>query len=383
MDEKHKMGPIVLLLFLQVALNCDASPAGLSLQSVGVQTSSGIALPTMHYRYTSFATSDPVAAAVFCEKYFGAVRIQKSSFLTHKDISANATIVGLRFYYDGRSSWHDVYFVHDSSKPSGRMTPDQYLDRLHKTHHFEIEETWDWYQDWHLCLHVQDVDLVAYRLLLDNVPIVTRSTYSIYVEIPFGITFQFLGTKMNVVWSEVFNFCRYTDGTGALQPLQIADIPKNLPALPELPAAHHSFFSNHPTKAFDFTLNHTSGVPYDMDKVWNGSHRYGDGRCALLRWIEFPGFEIHFVDQYRKFEGELKTADVEAFLVDLHGNMSIQDAFFDFRIGFEVDTLVPFQLSLKQAGQPFLMSGPDSMFIQIPGGIIFELLQRSSSSILI
>lgn len=130
-------------------------------------------------------------------------------------------------------------------------------------------------------------------------------------------------------------------------------------------------------------MNHTSGIAYDMDKVWNESHRYSDGRCALLRWVQYPDFQIHFVDQYRKFEGKLKTADVEVFLVQLHGNMSVADAFFDFRVGFEVDSIAPFQLSLKQAGQPFLMNGPTAMFIQVLGGIIFEIFQTNSMPTLV
>ena len=70
------------------------------------------------------------------------------------------------------------------------------------------------WMDWHFCFHVDNVDLIAYRLVRDKIPIVTRSTNSFYVEIPFGITFQFLGSHMEFVWTEHFNFCRYTDGTG-------------------------------------------------------------------------------------------------------------------------------------------------------------------------
>merc|ERR1719204_774676 len=101
-----------------------------------------------------------------------------------------------------------------------------------------------------------------------------------------------------------------------------------------------------------------------MDNVWKESHRYSDGRCALLRWVQYPDFQVHFVDQYRKFEGEMKVAYVEEYLTKLHGDMTCQDAFFDFRIGFEVSDLQPFQTSLRNAGVPFLLS-TNSIFVEI------------------
>ena len=49
--------------------------------------------------------------------------------------------------------------------------------------------------DRHLCLSAPNVDLVLARLLRDGKNIVTRSSYSFYVEVPFGLTFQVLGTS--------------------------------------------------------------------------------------------------------------------------------------------------------------------------------------------
>jgi hypothetical protein len=80
--------------------------------------------------------------------------------------------------------------------------------------------------------------------------------------------------------------------------LQIADLGED-PPLPELPPSHHSYFSNAPDVAFNFTLAHTSGLAYDMTNVWKESHAYSDGRCALLRWVQYPNYQIHFVDQVR------------------------------------------------------------------------------------
>ena len=255
-------------------------------------------LPEMNYRFTSFATTVPHQAAKFCERYFGGEIVEnKSLWLTHQGLSAEANAVAVRFYYNQRADFHDVYFVDDPSKPSGPMTIANYTSYLHKLHRFDLQETWDWYQDWHLCFHVDNVDHIVYRLLRDNVSFVSRSHYSIYVEIPNGITFQFLGPKMTLAWTENFNFCRFTNGLAQKQPVQIANLGR-APTLPELPPSHHSYFSNHPDVVFNFTLKYTSGYAYDMSGVWKESHEYSDGRCALLRWVQFPSYQIHFIDQY-------------------------------------------------------------------------------------
>merc|ERR1719498_1917845 len=112
-----------------------------------------------------------------------------------------------------------------------------------------------------------------------------------------------------------------------------------------------------------------------MSIVWKDSHRYSDGRCALLRWIQFPGFQIHFVDQYRKWDGDgsMHVPKMEKFLENLHGDMSEMDAYFDNRIGFQVENIDTFKRSLQLSGESFLQNG-NSMFMQLPGGIIVELI---------
>jgi hypothetical protein len=151
-------------------------------------------LPAMRYQYTSFATSAPEEAAAFCSKYFDAVPLTPDQFETHKNVPAVARVNGVRFNYhkEGKALYHDVYFISDPSKVSGSMSVETYEDYLHRIHRFDVQETWDWFQDWHLCLTAPggDVDGVASRLLRDGIPFVTRSHYSLYVEIPFGITFQ-------------------------------------------------------------------------------------------------------------------------------------------------------------------------------------------------
>jgi hypothetical protein len=373
------------------------------------------ALPAMRYQYTSFATTAPEDAAAFCSKYFDAQPLTPDQFETHRNVPAAARVSAVRFHYHkgGAALHHDVYFIADDSKPAGPMSVGAYEEYLENIHRFDVTETWDWFQDWHLCLAAPggDVDGVAARLLRDGVPFVTRSHYSLYVQIPHGITFQVLGDKMARAWTENFNFCRRTDGAfhaeAALraQPMALptpAPAPGALRAAPagaaaavaplELPPSHHSYFSSAPDAAFNFTLAHTSGAAYNMSVVWQSSHEYSDGRCALLRWVQYESYQIHFVDQFSKYQGEgvpgaVSVPDVEKYLGALHGNMSAVDAYMDFRVGWQVDDLAPYAASLAAAGSEFLALDasdaplPDgaavqaaaSLRMQLPGGIIFEL----------
>ena len=146
-------------------------------------------LPSLDYAFTSFATAAPAEAAAFCQTYFAATVLAPEQFIAHTNASTRATVTGVRFPYDSGKAFHDVYFIHDPSKRAGALTTTQYMDQLHYVHTFDQQETWDWFQDWHLCLSSADVDLVVARLLRDGKPIVTRSSYSFYVEVPFGITF--------------------------------------------------------------------------------------------------------------------------------------------------------------------------------------------------
>ena len=255
--------------------------------------------------------------------------------------------------------------------------------------------TWDWYQDWHYAFEVEEnLDLVLYRLVKDGVPVVTRGI-SFFVEIPGGMTFQFVGAALKMLSTESFSFCRYTDGNALYQPLKISDPPVSLPPIPELAPSHHSFASTNPTKASEFVRSFTSATRTDMPLLlWEALHRDSDGTCAHLEWVDFnktpgemmPEFQVHFVQQFRKYQGHNMTvAGVEEYLEELHGNMSRLDAFMDYRVGFWVDDLRPFEEALNAGEVPYLSihgaedGGPSSLLMQIPGGIIFELFTTTTT----
>ena len=121
---------------------------------------------------------------------------------------------GVRFAYgDGAAtSSHDVYFVSetDPALPDGGLAVAAWEREREALHRFDLEDSWDWWQDWHLCLHVDTPDPLASLLLADGVDFVTRST-SLYVQVPGGLVFQVLGRTLSTAWTEPFLFCRRTD----------------------------------------------------------------------------------------------------------------------------------------------------------------------------
>ena len=358
----------------------------LALSCCAVASAVAAALPPFQYKYSSFATQTPDQAASFLSKYMGATSIPAAPL--RDSGSASRVERAVRFRYGAQ--WHDVRFVSDPGAPVGAMLPvENYTDALHAVHRFDVQETWDWFQDWHLCLTVSDIDLIAYRLVRDGVPIVTRSSYSFYVEVTPGVTFQILGKKMDLVWSELFSFCRNTtEDSDAnmisrdVREMVIGAAPNPLPPIPQLAPSHHSYFSTMPAEQGRWTRAHTSATQFDMNAVWQESHRYSDGRCAVINWLDFTTevpsevlsevssapsdpqaasqapqapqarrqlrrregglatsvaaasnhratqtFQVHFIDQYRKKEGRgegghlpLRVADVETKLVALHTN---------------------------------------------------------------
>mmetsp|Transcript_44571 Transcript_44571/g.112763 ORF Transcript_44571/g.112763 Transcript_44571/m.112763 type:complete len:424 (-) Transcript_44571:139-1410(-) len=359
------------------------------------------ALPDMHFKFTSFATPLPQEAAEFCVRYFGAQLLtHPDDFLAHRELAPEARAAGVRFFYT-KSGWppqgsgspphdpprrrsFDIYFVHDPTKASSDiLSVPNFNQYLHETHRFDLQENWDWYQDWHFCLWSDNVDEVLYRLLRDGVPIVTRSS-SFYVELPSGITFQVLGRHFELVWTELFEFCRTTDGQSGWQPpIQLHPLPAELPPIPEMAPSHISFFSSHAIAARDALTGVTSGWAVNMTEPWQLTHRYSDGRCAMLGWVMFPEFQVHFVEQHRKYQGALmQVADVEEALAALHGDMSAKDAFFDNHPAFEVDDLQPFAAAMREQSTPHLLDsgdGVDSLFFMLPGGVIIRLVSAAAT----
>ncbi len=355
-------------------------------------------LPPMRYRYTSFAVTAPEASAIFVQRYLGATPLQPSEFVAHRRVGPKATVRGVRFAYDDgeASSSHDVYFISDNfTLADGGLSVATWEREREAVHHFELEDQWDWWQDWHLCLRVDTPDPVAELLLADGIDFITRST-SLYVEVPGGLVFQVLGRTLSAAWTEPFLFCRRTDErtvaalqAGPQQSLNTSAIDFSGTAatrgrLPQMRPAHHAFPSTRPAEQQAFMMAHTPAIA--TRPAFEAQHMHGDGACGLLKWVEFEGnlpgpgfaFAMHFVHQYFKLEGPRTVLQHEAFLETLHGDLSERNQWMNNRVGFQVGDLGPFVASLSHAGRPFRLESHDrseNLLMMAPGGLIFELIQ--------
>lgn len=171
-------------------------------------------LPSMTYKFVSFAVAEPNISAQFFSRYTNSQQIQRHEFLT--TYSASATVAGVRLYFNNGTDYSDVYFVNEAAKTSGNMTVKEFNTVLEQTHSMAPDD-WNWWQDWHICFQVSDLDAVATKLLKENVPFVNRG--GLYFQIPggkpnadldimfrtevvlvAGLTIQVLG-KASIYWS--------------------------------------------------------------------------------------------------------------------------------------------------------------------------------------
>ncbi len=92
------------------------------------------------------------------------------------------------------------------------------------------------------------------------------------------------------------------------QDLQLLPVPDPLPELPhELAPSHHSYYSSVSRAQLNYTIKYLGASSFNLTTLQNTSHRYSDGRCALLQWAQFAddriaqrgpsGFQLHFIEQ--------------------------------------------------------------------------------------
>jgi hypothetical protein len=391
-------------------------------------------LPTLSYRYGVFAVPDPAAAASFMAKFTGAAPLSnRSQWQLGSDASAGlpgADIAAVRLFYGGSnnggsggssgvssssssggssssnssssgggappppqpSSWSDVYFVRDDSLPSrASMDPQAFSAQVAATHSMANDD-WDWWQDWHLAFAVADIDAVATRLLKHEVPFVSRG--SIYFAIPgTAVTIQVLGAGSGeVYWAEPFLFCRETTdgaaapggGTAAASPrypLNTSDVI----ALPDRPLppfvpSHQSLATAHANATAQWARRFLAVAEVDEKTGAGESHAYAGGTCAEIAWMEVSpgGWQLHFIEQYRKRQGPLGVADWQRQQRALHGGMGAKDAYHNFRVGLAVPQLAPYLDNLRAHAEPFFQdpADPKRVRLQTPSGYILELFEE-------
>lgn len=326
------------------------------------------ALPEVEYRYASFYAADPVAAGAFFRKYTGA------SVVTDPLLGSVTGIVdGNRLTYSGGSS--DVYFVNEEDIEM----PAKIFAGLTMA-----QDDWNWWTDWHLAFSVTDIDSVAARLFDDDVPFVNRG--SLYFVIPgTSITIQVLGTP-SIYWTEKFLFCRKTtdDTTGKFKPYktnvsqyQVGDLPSFVPSHQSLAAWDADSCGDWLGKTLNVTEAGTDSEP-------GGSHEFANGVCANIRWLAVKsGWEVHFIEQYKKRDGGVDVKQAQEYIRQLNGNMSTTNAFHQFRVAFSTDDLQAYKDYFDTTNTAYYYEQStttgDRLRISAPNGYIFELFSGDAA----
>jgi hypothetical protein len=141
-----------------------------------------------------------------------------------------------------------------------------------------------------------------------------------------------------------------------------------------------TYASADPIGARDFTIKYLGTIEKKQP------HAGGDGQCALIKWVAFPGtntgsepYQMHFVKGYHRPNGTMTIDQFEDQMAALHGNMGTYDRFMDFHVTMRANDLDVFAAPMLRDGVPLLArkdvsSGLYSIFFEVPHAIIVELV---------
>lgn len=329
------------------------------------------ALPQVEYRYATFYAADPVAAGAFFRTYTGAEPVTESLL---GDVAG--IVDGNRLSYPGGSS--DVYFVNDGSDV-GDFSTKIYQGLT------MAQDDWNWWTDWHLAFSVDDIDSVAARLFADDVPFVNRG--SLYFVIPgTSITIQVLGTP-SIYWTEKFLFCRLTtdDTTGKFKPYKTNVTQYQVGQLPSFIPSHQSLAAWDADSCGDWLATTLDVTEVGTDSAPGGSHEYANKVCANIRWFGVKsGWEVHFIEQYKKRDGGVDVKRAQDYISNLNGNMSTTNAFHQFRVAFSTDDIKAYKTYFDTTNTAYYYEQSaatgDRLRIAAPNGYIFELFSDAGDA---
>ena len=344
------------------------------------------ALPDMTYRFASFATPEPEAAAKFLARYTGGRALHRSEFLAFGGDAPSTRLAGVRLPYANGKAFSDVYFRWDAAA-DGADAASSFSAALAAQHTF-AQDDWSWWQDWHLAFTTEahQIDAIAARLLKDGVPFVNRG--SLYFQLPGGLTVQVLGDP-TVYWTEPFLFCRETTDatTGKMvpYPTNVTDVDTLPPApLPELTPSHQSYATTMAAANEKWTLAMLAFASTDLSNTTaaGGSHAFAGGTCADIRWMHTAAYwSVHYVEQYKKREGGLGVGAHERAVAALRAKHAAKfdDAYAGTRTGFSVASVAPFRAAFDAARQPYVASS-GRLLVSAPNGQLFELFEEAPTA---
>jgi len=114
-------------------------------------------------------------------------------------------------------------------------------------------------------------------------------------------------------------------------------------------------------------------------------HSGGDGTCALIKWVAFPGtnagtepYQMHFVKGYHRPNGTMTIDEFEQQMAALHGGMIRYDRFMDMHVTLSTTDLDVFAAPMLRDGVALLArhdasTGIYSIFFEVPHAIVVEL----------
>jgi len=333
----------------------------------------------MHPRFASFTVPHPELSVSFLTKYLGGTRLTHEEYIAFTHAELNVHVEAARF------ANYDVYFWYDKQAlPRGAAAS---FANLVESSHSMVQDDWDWWQDWHIAFRTKNLDAVALRLMKDGIPFVSRNS-GIYFTVPGGITIQVNG-RFKTFWTEPFLFCRRTTNeiasVMAPYPLNTTDFATApLPVLLEMYVTHHSFAVSNASKNMEWVMRNFPvedvSVNFDFSKY---HHQFSGGTCADLKWVYFKPvrrFDFHFVEQFRKREGNANLRQQEIKLQELRQDgISNLDAFYGTRTGFSVPDLRPF-INHFQSMHEWHRVRHQRLVVLMPCGYLVEIFASPAAS---
>lgn len=350
----------------------------------------------------TYAAADPVAARDFSVEYLGAREIPQP----HKGGNGSCALIKW-VTFDQSGIDYQFHFVDSFEARVGNFTLaewSRYMQLLNGNISGIPREKYNQYMDNHVGLYVEDMKPYVKRLEEGGVPYFTRKQgvhdggCDVFVQLPNnGIIVELACATAGCCPSDfnpvAWDLCKPAFAAEDARHVRAPSLHRALsgethlsapPPSPSMVPWKMTYASTDPAAAANFVVDvlGASHIPHAKSL---------SDHCGTIRWVQFPpssgGWQMHFVHNPHKPEGNMSLKMLEQYFSTLHGDLrkangtagnAYYDAFMDNHAGVLVDDVAPYVARLKNLGVPFFTRGPDpqDVFVEIPGGIVFELAHK-------
>jgi len=344
----------------------------------------------------TFASTDPPAAAAFCERYLlakwlrhkrrkhpegdGCTTLEWVTFL-HTAIKNRS--VPSQFVKFGFDRFH-FHFVKHLRRPMGSQSISEF-ERLIESERANFTR-WNAWMDYRTNLHSDSLDDLVLRLTRGGVPFLARlnqagPTFSIFVAIPHvAAIIEITSMKLTLLRPAEWSQCSEAKpAVWSNAGRSILAQPDGEPSLP--PSAlwprRFVFPSSQATDAAAFVARYMKGALHSPP-----AENCFTARGSLWKGADAP-FEMAWVQYHSPlFPAVSAVAAFETYVQRLHGNLSHcsaynWDHYMDYKAGLLFDNCAGILARLEQDGVPYFLV-PHSDFygvhMQAPGGTIIEAI---------